>query len=582
MMQSIDAAIRIRGLTKRPEELIYTVDEVPPLRHLILLGAQYAALLAVYLMLVVVVVRAGGATRAQTVDAVSLGMIAAAAGTILQALKRGPIGSGFLAAPVFSAIYLGPSLIAANHYGLGVVFGMTIFAGLVEIAISRFLSRLRVFFPPAISGFIVTIVGIQLGLVGVDHVLDIANFGTPLYPTHLGVSMLTLAVIIGSSVWAGGMARLMCSSIGIVTGFALSVIFGLVSVEALSEALSGPVVRIPHFGHISYDFEWSLMPAFLIAGIAAALRTVGVITTCQKINDADWKRPDQQSIKNGMLADGLGCVVGGLLGCIGQNTGPSLVGVSKASGATSRSIAFSAGAILLVFAFLPTIGAVFMLLPKAVVGAALVFTACFMITGGIQIIVSRNVDTRMTYVIGLSMLLGLSRNIYKDFFKHLPQALQPLTNTTLALAVVTALVLHSLFRIGSRKTAYIAIDDNEHSVDMLADLLQSQGRSWSLPSDLSDRAVATTEQVLGHLHDTKLVQGNLSIALSYDELDLVATISYEGGLLTLPNVGVRKRVFLEEESFSYGLADFLIGVYPDHMEASARGDTVTIRLVFAT
>lgn len=569
-------------MARRPEDLVYAVDETPPLRHLVPLGIQYAALLAVYLMLVVVVVRAGGATRAQTIDAVSLGMIAAAAGTILQAIRRGPIGSGFLAAPVFSAIYLGPSLLAADHFGLGAVFGMTIFAGLVEIIISRFLNRLRVFFPPAISGFIVAIVGIQLGLVGVDHVLDVSNFGSPLYAAHLGVAFLTLAIIIGTSVWARGMARLMCSSIGIAVGFALSILFGLVSLEALSETLTGPMVRIPHIGHISYDFEWSLMPAFLIAGIAASLRAVGVITTCQKINDSDWSRPDHKSIKSGMLADGLGSIIAGLLGCIGQNTGPSLVGVSKASGATSRTIAFAAGTMLIVFAFLPIIGAVFMLLPKAVIGAALVFTACFMITGGIQIIVSRNVDTRMTYVIGLSMLFGLSRDIYKDFFKHLPQMLQPITNTTLSLAVVCALVLHSVFRIGSRRTANVTIGDTQHSAEMFAEPVRLQAKSWDLPSDVSDRALMTIEQVLSYLRDSKLVHGELSLALSYNELDLVVTITYEGTLLTLPNVGVRRRVLLEEESFSYGLADFLSGVYPDRMEASAHGSTVSIQLVFVT
>jgi xanthine/uracil permease len=61
---------------------------------------------------------------------------------------------------------------------------------------------------------------------------------------------------------------------------------------------------------------------------------------------------------------------------------------------------------------------------------------------------------------------------------------------------------------------------------------------------------------------------------------LVVEITYEGVLLMLPNVGVRHRSFLEEESFSYGLADFLTGVYPDRMESSACGKLVTIRLYF--
>ena len=56
---------------------------------------------------------------------------------------------------------------------------------------------------------------------------------------------------------------------------------------------------------------------------------------------------------------------------------------------------------------------------------------------------------------------------------------------------------------------------------------------------------------------------------------------YQGALLALPNVGVRKHFFLEEESFSYGLADFLTGVYPDRMESHAEGQNAEIRLIFS-
>ncbi len=569
-------------MVKKPAELIYAVDDVPPFHRLVLLGLQYAALLAVYLILIVIVFRVSGASREATIDAVSLGMIAAGVGVMLQALKRGPIGSGFLAAPVFSAIYLGPSLLAANSYGLAAVFGMTIFAGVVEIIVSRFLSRLHMFFPPAISGFIVAIVGIELGLVGIGQVLDVAQVGKPLHQAHIVASLLTLATIIGLSIWAGGMARLMCSSIGIGVGFALSIGLGLISTDSMNAILSGPLVRLPSLEHVSYSFEWSLVPAFLVAGIAAALRTVGVITTCQKINDDDWKRPDPQSIKKGMLADGLGCVTAGLLGCIGQNTGPSLVGVSKASGATSRVIAFAAGGLLMLFAFFPAIGELLLLLPKSVVGAALMFTACFMITGGIQIIVSRNIDARMTYVIGVAMLAGLSREVYGDFYNSLPSWLQPMTSSVLTLGVTTALVLHAIFRIGTRRTASVTIEDPAYSKPVLNRLLKSQGEAWGISSDVLERAEDTTTQVLSYVRDTKLVNGEINLGLTYNEYDLVVTIEYSGTLLSLPNVGVRRNVFLEEESFSYGLADFLIAVYPDRMEATAHGNDVTIRLIFTT
>ena len=79
-----------------------------------------------------------------------------------------------------------------------------------------------------------------------------------------------------------------------------------------------------------------------------------------------------------------------------------------------------------------------------------------------------------------------------------------------------------------------------------------------------------------------LVGGDLRAQISYDDFKLIVLIQYAGTLLTLPNVGVRHRSFLEEESFSYGLADFLTGVYPDRMEASAHGNDVSIKLFFST
>lgn len=79
-----------------------------------------------------------------------------------------------------------------------------------------------------------------------------------------------------------------------------------------------------------------------------------------------------------------------------------------------------------------------------------------------------------------------------------------------------------------------------------------------------------------------LIAGDLKARISYDDFTLVVGLGYSGTLLSLPNVGVKRRVFLEEESFSYGLADFLTGVYPDRMESSAHGTDVSIRLYFTT
>jgi NCS2 family nucleobase:cation symporter-2 len=371
---------------KATEDLIYAVDELPPWPRLVFLGAQHAVLMSVYLVLIVIVFRSAEASHAATLNALSLGMIALAISAAPQAIWRGPVGSGYLAPPVFSAIYIGPAVFAAKTGGLPAVFAMTIFAGAVEVALAPLLRQLRGLFPPAISGFIVVIVGIQLGVIGIGDLLGVEHIERPKFDDHLVVGFLTLATMCGFSVWGQGVVRLICSLLGIIVGMAGSLALGLVPTDDMAGFINAPMIAIPEPHYLAYDFRFSLIPAFLMAGTAAMLRTVGLITTCQKINDADWKRPDLGPIQRGILADGIGCMVGGLLGVMGMNTAPSLVGVSKATGATSRYIAFSCAAILIIFAFIPKYAALFLLLPQPVIGASMVFTSSFMIAGGIQII----------------------------------------------------------------------------------------------------------------------------------------------------------------------------------------------------
>jgi len=80
-----------------------------------------------------------------------------------------------------------------------------------------------------------------------------------------------------------------------------SVAAGLVPVDAMRSFLA-PILAVPQPHYLAYDFQFRLIPAFLMAGTAAMLRTVGVITTCQKINDLDWKRPELKSIQAGIVA----------------------------------------------------------------------------------------------------------------------------------------------------------------------------------------------------------------------------------------------------------------------------------------
>ena len=75
--------------------------------------------------------------------------------------------------------------------------------------------------------------------------------------------------------------------------------------------------------------------------------------------------------------------------------------------------------------------------------------------------VSRNIDTRMTYVIGISLLLGLSKDVYRDYFAALPAVLQPVASSMLSLTLIVAVALNFVFRIGVRRRETFVFENQQ-------------------------------------------------------------------------------------------------------------------------
>src|ERR1700691_3201948 len=159
------------GIAERPVELIYALDERPPWLQLLALGFQHVAVICPYLVMVVLVVEAAKLPQDTAQSAVGLAMIAVAVMTVLQSLRVGQVGSGYLCPPVVSAIYLPSSIAAAASFGLPAVCGMVMFAGACEVGVSFLINRTRKLFPAVVSGVVIIAVGLELGKIGAGILL---------------------------------------------------------------------------------------------------------------------------------------------------------------------------------------------------------------------------------------------------------------------------------------------------------------------------------------------------------------------------------------------------------------------------
>src|SRR5215475_698779 len=159
-------------MAERPKDLTYALDERPPAFELVALGFQHASAICPYLVMVALVAAAGKLPPEAARNALALSMVAVAFLTILQSLRFGWLGSGYLCPPVVSAIYLPSSIAAAAKFGFPTVCGMVIFAGACEALVAGFVNRLRKLFPAVVSGVVIIAVGIELGKIGLGVLFE--------------------------------------------------------------------------------------------------------------------------------------------------------------------------------------------------------------------------------------------------------------------------------------------------------------------------------------------------------------------------------------------------------------------------
>jgi xanthine permease XanP len=563
----------------RPKELTYALDERPPWIHLVGLGLQHVAVMCPFLVMVALVVEAAKLPHEAARSSIGLAMIAVAFMTVLQSLRLGAVGSGYLCPPVVSAIYLPSSLAVASSFGVAGVLGMTIFAGICETAVASLVNWTRKLFPPAVSGVVIMAVGLELGRISAGILLAHTAESGDQALTSFATAAIALATMTGLAIWGTGAPKLFCALIGTLIGYAAAAVFHVFPQSFFIDYAVAPAFAIPDPSFVSYSFVPSFAVPFAIAGLASGLRTIGVLTTCQQINDASWRRPDMRNIAAGVRADGLGCLIGGLLGSSGMSASPSLVSVEKTSGATSRVIAWSIAAWLIVLSCLPKFASLIVNMPRPVMAATLFFNGSLMLVAGVQVAVSRPVTLRASVVMGFSVLAALTATAYPDFYQTLPLWTRQFTGSVIPMAIVVAMPLNALFLLGSWRYGQVRLGADSKPITPASfdAFFDKQAKEWKIEPDDVRRARSIVDAAIDDI--TPNASGPIDIEVASDDFDLKVTFRYYGNLPRLPDARP-KRHMLEEQSFVNGLTGYLAGLHADRVDRSAKGDACEIALLF--
>jgi xanthine permease XanP len=572
-------------MAKRPADLTYWVNETPPAPALLLLSLQHLALVAIFLVVAVSVARIGGLDEETGGKLVALTMIGGGIGAILQAFGRYGVGSGLHVPTTTTTILLPSAGAALTMGGPALLLGMTLFSGLVVVALSRIIHRLRPLFPPEVAGFVVFMIGISV-MVTAGHQLLGVDIPADRQSDHLWIGMPTLALIVGISVWGDKNLRLYSTLIGVTFGYVAAVLLDGFAPGQARSFFAAPLLAAPDIGGFGLDFKPALILPFLIAALAMALNTMGAVTAAQKANDAEWRRPDMRNIGQAIMADGLTNVLTSLIGGCGQSSTSGAVGLSVATGATSRAISFCMGALLIVLACSPKVATAMLIMPPAVIGATLMFSGCFLVLNGVQVMASRLLDSRKVFVLGLSLAFGLSRLFDPQYFHSLPDTVQPWVSSPMALAVTMAVALNALFRIGIHRRSQFMIDGARLDAGRLDDFMMEQGKLWGADAAVVYRAAFATQETVETLAGNDMLRTDdagrsmIEVRTRFDEFSFTVTVSYDGDLLRPRAERPSPEEIVESDDGAKLLAAYMIGKAADRVRADARKARNEINLTF--
>jgi xanthine permease XanP len=562
---------------KRPANLIYDVDDVPPMSVQIGAAFQHLFVLSIGWIYVLLVVNAIGGTSAEAQSLIRMSMIASGIATIVQA--RPGLGNGYLCPLTGSLTYLPPLVLAGVVGGYPLMFGMLCIAGLSGMIVSRVVHRLRILFPPEVTGLMVAMSGLQLVALGCPRFVGYSKTEAVLDPRAPLIGLITLLAMIVPTVWTKSKLHLFPMLVGVAAGYGAAWALGVFHWNQLVAEMPAGFLALPHRATHGFAFRLSLLLPFLIAALTASLKTVGDTTLCQKANDASWKRTDMKSVSGGVFSNGLGSAISGLLGGIGQNTSSSSIGISLAAGTTSRVIALPLGLLIIALAFFPKAASVVAALPGPAVGAMLVYSACFIILGGFQLITARMLDSRRIFALGIALIFGLSVEIVPDLYRGFPADLKPIFSSSTSFATVLVVILSLFFRIGLKKHRTLELQVGHDHLDEITHFMEEQGSAWGMRSEVVSRATDAAYEVVNNLSLLPLHSQIITMRTSFDELRLDVELEYEGPPIeiaeTMPTIEQ-----MGTQAGSMRLAGFLIRQYSDRVRIREKNGVCQVKLHF--
>ena len=386
---------------------IFELEGAPRMSEALPLALQHVVAMIVGCVTPAIIVSgAAGLENKEQVLLIQSALVVAALSTLLQLFPIGKkggfaIGSGLPVIMGVSFAYVPSMQAIAQGHGIATILGAQIVGGVVAVLMGIFVKKIRVFFPPLITGTVVFTIGLSLYPTAINYMAG--GTGSEDYGSWQNwlIAFFTLAVVTGLNHFGKGIWKLASILIGIIAGYIVSIPFGMVNFDKVGEA---GIFQIPKFMHFGVEFEISSCVAI---GLLFAINSVQAIgdysaTTIGAMN----RTPKDQELQNGIVAYGISNMAGALLGGLPTATFSQNVGIVTTTKVINRCVLGLGAVILGVAGIVPKFSAILTTIPQCVLGGATVSVFASIAMTGMKLVASAEMDYRNSSIVGLAAALA--------------------------------------------------------------------------------------------------------------------------------------------------------------------------------
>ena len=331
--------------------------------------------------------------------------------------------------------------IIGQQYGIAAIFGSQLVAGFVSIFVGMFIGKIRKFFPPIVSGTVVMSIGLSLYKTAISYIgggsAAQAN-GTFGSGKFWFLAILTLIVTLACNFFGKGLVKASGMLIGIVVGYAASLLVGGVVSFADFEAASW--FALPRPFYFGMEFHLDAIVMMILMYMVQAVQTIGDVSSTAM--GGFGRQATDQELGGAIKGQGICGMIGAVIGGLPTDPYSQNVGLICTTKVVARRVFTMVGVIMLLAGIFPKFSGLMATIPQPVLGGATVTVFAAITMSGIQLLNEQPLNYRNRMIVGIALAIGLGIDASPEILQFVPQLLRNIFGSSLVVSFLIVFVLN--------------------------------------------------------------------------------------------------------------------------------------------